>query len=160
MSMENNVAVQLPPETLQEAQTKIAELNSLLAPYLVAMTPKQRQTVPKMGDGTLPFVEKALDYSKSNPQFVPPFLNPDDLAIDFKAVKDLSSLSKPLEQLLSNLVDTITMSGSEGFVAGLSIYSSVKLAARMNVPGAKPIYDDLKKRFERPSAGGNGQGNS
>ena len=41
------------------------------------------------------------------------------------------------------------MAGSEAYIASLSYYNSVKMAAKLNVPGAKPIYDDLKKRFTK-----------
>jgi len=46
------------------------------------------------------------------------------------------------------LDDTITVAGSEAYIAALAFYKSVKVAATMNVPGAQEIYDDLSKRFE------------
>jgi len=39
------------------------------------------------------------------------------------------------------------LAGSEAYVAALSFYNSVKQAAKLNVPEAKTIYEDLKKRF-------------
>lgn len=148
MSMENVVAVQIPPELLEELVTKATEIQTALEPYLIALSPQQRKELPKMGDGTQPFVEKCLDYAKSDPQFMPPFTKVADLEIDFRAARDLNRIFRPLEQVTSNLNDTIVMSGSEAFVASLSYYSSVKLGARMNAKGAKVIADDLKKRFE------------
>jgi len=50
--------------------------------------------------------------------------------------------------MCSGLNDTIMLSGSEAYVAALAFYKSVKVAASMNVAGAQPIYEDLKKRFE------------
>jgi hypothetical protein len=43
----------------------------------------------------------------------------------------------------------MTLSGSEAYVASLAFYNSVKQAARINVPGAKAIAEDLKLRFAR-----------
>jgi len=53
--------------------------------------------------------------------------------------------------LCDNLPDTEMLSGSEAYVAALTYYNSVKQAAKMNVPSAKAIYEDLRKRFEKPS---------
>tara|TARA_R110002012_G_scaffold6379_1_gene29218 strand:+ start:920 stop:1381 length:462 start_codon:yes stop_codon:yes gene_type:complete len=150
--MENVVAVQIPPKTLAELKTKVDDIVKTLSPLLITLTAQQRKEAPKMGDGTEVFVGKVLDYTKSSPAFLPPYVKADDLEIDFKAVKDLNTLFKPLQQLMANLDDTILMSGSEAYVAALSYYNSVKLAARMNAPGAKVIYDDLSSRFRQTSS--------
>ncbi len=47
------------------------------------------------------------------------------------------------------LSDTITLSGSEAYTAALAYYNSVKQAAKANVPNTQPVYEDLRKRFER-----------
>jgi hypothetical protein len=36
-------------------------------------------------------------------------------------------------------------------MAALSYFNSVKMAVKMNVPNAKVIYEDLSKRFVKPS---------
>jgi hypothetical protein len=46
-----------------------------LAPYVVALTHEQPKTIPKMSDGTEPFVEKVMDYAVNNAQFLPPFVS-------------------------------------------------------------------------------------
>ena len=61
----------------------------------------------------------------------------------------LTDLARPIEQLNRTLEDTIILAGSEAYVASLAYYNSVKQAAKMNVPGALPIQDDLSKRFDR-----------
>jgi hypothetical protein len=45
--------------------------------------------------------------------------------------------------------DTLMLAGSDCYVASLSIYSSAKLAAKNNVPGATAIVQDLVQRFPR-----------
>jgi hypothetical protein len=39
------------------------------------------------------------------------------------------------------------VAGSEACQAALVFYNSVKMAVRQDVPGAKVIYEKLKKRF-------------
>jgi TolA-binding protein len=43
--------------------------------------------------------------------------------------------------------DTAMTSGSEAYQAALIFYNSVKMAARQDVPGAKAVYEELRKRF-------------
>jgi hypothetical protein len=37
--------------------------------------------------------------------------------------------------------------GSEAYQAALIFYNSVKIAASQGIPGAKAVYEELKKRF-------------
>jgi hypothetical protein len=121
--------------------------NTVLKPYLVALTPAERQELPKMSDGTAPFVQKTLEYAQTNAGFVPAYIDVKELKIDFDAVEALAQIFRPVEQLYFNLNDTMTLSGSEAYVASLAFYNSVKQAAKINVPGAKAIAEDLRIRF-------------
>ncbi|GAB4338781.1 MAG: hypothetical protein OHK0038_17620 [Flammeovirgaceae bacterium] len=148
MAKENTVSIQINPQDLNKVISLLGEVQTILKPYLIALTPEERKELPKMSDKTTPFVEKALEYAKSNPEFAPAYLNINELSIDVKAVNDLTSIVRPVEMLNENLNDTILLSGSEAYSAALTFYNSVKQAAKMNVPNAKSIYEDLKKRFE------------
>tara|TARA_R110002111_G_scaffold19554_3_gene47437 strand:- start:521 stop:808 length:288 start_codon:yes stop_codon:yes gene_type:complete len=70
----NSVSINIPEEDLTEINNAIATLKAKLSPYLIAITPAERQAVPKMSDGTIPFVEKAMDYAREDAQFLPPTL--------------------------------------------------------------------------------------
>ena len=147
-NLNNLVSVKIPQKEMAAATEKLNELLGILKPYLVALTPDERRELPKMSDGNAPFVDKALHYARTNPELSPAFVNVDELEIDLKAVNDLSQIYRLAEKLCSGLNDTIMLSGSEAYVAALAFYKSVKVAANMNVAGAQPIYEDLKKRFE------------
>jgi len=153
MTIENRVSIVIPPEVKQTVLLKLTEVDELLKPFLIALNVDERKALPKMADGSTPFVEKTLAYCKTNPQFMPTYVNIPELEIDFNAVTDLTEFSRICDKLTSGLSDTITLSGSEAYVASLSYYNSVKNAAKMNVPGAKAIYEDLKKRFENQGPG-------
>lgn len=146
-NLNNLVSVKMPQKDMASAIEKLNELLGILKPYLVALTPDERRDLPKMSDGNAPFVDKSVHYARTNPELVPAFVNVDELEIDIKAVTDLSQLYRLAEKLCSGLSDTIMLSGSEAYVAALAFYKSVKVAANMNVQGAQPIYEDLKKRF-------------
>ncbi len=85
-------------------------------------------------------------------QFAPSYLNVEELKTDLQAVTDLTQIFRPIEQLCENLNDTITQAGSEAYIASLAYYNSVKQAAKMNIPDAKTIFNDLKIRFEKATS--------
>lgn len=127
--------------------TAIAKIAEILTPNTIALSPEDRRSLAKMSDKTILFVEKSLDYVQTSPEFSPPYLDVEEMKIDMKAVNDLKSFYNPLSRILSNLDDTIMLSGSEAYTAALSYYQSVKQAAKIDIPGAKVIYEDLGKRF-------------
>jgi hypothetical protein len=147
MSQENRISLKLAPQQFLEIQNVIKVIEDRLKPHLIALTPVERQQIPKMSDGSIPFVQKALEYAQTNPTLVPSFLNVSELKVDFDAVELLLQVFRPIEKLHMNLQDTITLSGSEAYVASLAFYQSVKQAAKMNVPGAKAVAEGLKPRF-------------
>lgn len=147
--MPNNQVTPVPPAIITQAKDLANQLATLLTPYLEALTPKERKGILKMGDKTIAFVDKALDYAQNNPQFGPAYMDIKGLSDDVDAVSGLTEIEQPVKSLAMQLDDTIMVAGSEAYTAALSYYSSVKLAAKRDMPGAKPIADDLKVRFER-----------
>ncbi len=149
MPPENAISIEIPAEEVTKVQDALQIITDTLKPYLIALTPSDRQELPKMSDKTTPFVEKVLNYAESDSQFSPAYMDLPELKKDVEAVSTLTRVFRVVAQLNENLNDTITLAGSEAFIATLAYYNSVKHAARMNVPGAKTIYDDLKKRFAK-----------
>lgn len=149
--MENVINFNIPDEVITEVTEGLAIIVSKLQPYLIALTPEQRHDIPKMSDGTIPYVEKTLAYAQSSPQFVPSYMDVEALFMDMKAHGQLTPILRTVKQLCDGLDDTTMEAGAESYVNALNYYNSVKQAAKMNVPGAKAIYEDLKQRFERRS---------
>lgn len=148
MSKENAISIEIPEAEITRVMELLTEVNGILNQYLVSLTPEQRSTIPKMSDGTEPFVMKVLSYCKSDPIYCPPFLDVEELDKDFKVVEQLNPVYRNLNSLLDRVRDTKMLAGSESYVNSLSYYNSVKLAAKKNVGNAETVFDDLKKRFE------------
>lgn len=149
MANENVVSIQIDPKDLEAVNKKMQEIKKTLSPFLVALKPSERQTIMKMSDKTVPFVEKVMEYTHSSPEFIPAFMQVDEMEIDFKAMEELRQVYREVEQLCKNLDDTIMICGSEAYATALAYYNSVKQANKMNVPGAKSIYEDLSVRFQK-----------
>lgn len=152
MSTENSLSFTISEEEEARVTAAIEELTSILKPRLESLTKEQRSEIPKMGDGTEPFVEKVLDYAKSNEEFAPAYMDVAELEIDMNAVNQLKDIYRPLIQLVEQLDDSIMLAGSEAYVSALAYYNSVKIGSRMNVAGAKSIFDDLKQRFAKTTS--------
>jgi hypothetical protein len=150
--MDNKIDFVIPEEAVDSAIERLNEAAAVLQPYLIALTPEERMTIPKMSDKTMPFVEKSLEYCQSAPQFAPPYLDRDALDGDFEVTRQLTTIFRIVKALNDGLSDTIMEAGGEAYINALSYYNSVKQAAKMNVPGAKSIYEDLNKRFEKSKA--------
>ena len=144
--MNNRISVQISQTSLDEAQVLIQKLRDLLG-ELVSLTVEERKDLPKMGDKTLAFVQKACQYAKQNPQLMPGYFNTAEFEIDVKAVEQLQTIQRPLKQLLDLIDDSILLSGSEAYISALETYGAFKLAAKNGVEGAKGPYDDMSERF-------------
>ena len=139
----------IPPEILDQAQAKIVEVATLLKPYLLALTTTEKQELPKMGPKTLNFVEKSHEYAHENPNLVPPYLEMGEFDTDFADAHGLWKLYNHVRQLQDGIADTQMTAGSEAFQSALIFYNSAKVATSQSIPGAKAVYEELKRRFPR-----------
>jgi hypothetical protein len=147
--MDDKHVVPIPPEVLAQAQSQIDAANALLAPYLLSLTPNERHDLPKMGDKTLSFVEKARDYAHKYPQLCPSYLNMDAFDTDMTDATGLRTVHISARQLADGIDDTAMTAGSEAYQSALVFYNAAKAAAAQDIPGAKEVYGDLKARFPR-----------
>lgn len=146
----NNIHNQsIPQEILDQARIKIEEAIGLIKPYSVVLTADERASVLKVGDKAFTCVNKAFGYTKTNPEFVPSYLNVADFEIDIKDADGHPSLVSLINQLYNYFDDTKLAARSEAYSASLYYYGNVQQAASVNLPGAKAIYDDLKQYFPR-----------
>lgn len=146
LNNKNIISATLEPDKLQETLAAFKVIKTNL-PFIIALLPQERQSLSKMGDKTLAFVEKALGYLDSNPEFATKYANAEEAHRDFDLSRDLYTVWQAAAPLIYDLESTMMMAGSEAYEEARSYYDSVKRAAQSNEPGAKVIYEDLKKRF-------------
>lgn len=145
---ENVLSIQIPESDVKQVIECLNKIQEILKPYLIALSPDERRQLLKMGDKTVPFVDKTLDYVKSNPEFVPIYMDVKEFEKDTLTVKNLITMLNPTIQIEQGLKDTEMLAGSEAYTAALIYYNSVKQAAKNNIPNAAAIYDDLSQRFD------------
>ena len=145
--MESNYEFTISPEDLQKVNDAIKVINDTLTPKLIALTPDNRKDLNKMGDKTLSFVNKSVEYMQLHPDLVPRYVQVEPAKIDLQATQTLLPLHNQFTILQEMTADSSMLSGSEAYSCALTFYNSIKLQAKENVTGAKAIYEDLKVRF-------------
>ena len=147
MSQDNRISVTIPQQVIDEVISNIKKSADLLKPYLQGLTHEERQSLAKMGDKTLPFVSKSYAYCGSNAEFAPNFLDINEMGKDLSTTETLTPVLNALEVLRSDVDDTVMLCGNEAFSGARYYYNSVTFAAKNGNTSAKPIAEDLAKRF-------------
>lgn len=145
--MDNKHIQSIPADVLTQVNAKLNEIITLTKPYMVTLTPDERHNMLKKGDKSNSFVTKTFEYSKTNPEFIPAFMNVADFEIDLNDSNNLVGPVSLATQICNALDDTMMVAGSEAYYAALYYYSNVQQSANVNIPGAKAILEELKKRF-------------
>jgi hypothetical protein len=146
MAQDNQLSATVSAQDLTAISEALDAITARL-PFLINLTAEERQVYAKMGDKTVAFVEKALEYAREHPNLVPPYLNVAEFERDMALIRQLQAVARPVQSLAEALDDTIMLAGSESYSAALTFYSSVRTAKNLNVPGTKSIYDALRMRF-------------
>ena len=148
MSLSNRISSEITPEQAAAIAAAFEQLKTALAPVLlINLTNEERTAILKMGDKTLAFVSKTLEYATQNPLLVPNYIDLAEAKKDNKLAADIYGIFQQLSSILRGIEDTGMVAGSEAYEAALVIYHSIKGASRSNITGTQAIYDDLKQRF-------------
>jgi hypothetical protein len=149
---ENRISISLSQADVEAINQAITTLAEKFQPILIALEADDKKNLAKLGEKSVAFVEKTMQYTESNTEFLPAFIDAAEMKKDFTAFNVLNGFLRPLQQITKNLDDTATLCGSEAILASLTYYNSVRQAVKMSVPNASAIYDDLSQRFEAQKA--------
>jgi len=152
--MDNRNNTPIPPAVLAEINQKVKEIITAATPYLIPLTKKERKDLPKMGDKSVAFVQKAAELARNLPELVPAYIAMDDLQTDAANAAGLLPIEQQLAGLLLDLNSTRMIANSEGYVSSLLVYGAFQQAARAAQPGAQGAVDQLNPRFRGQSIGG------
>lgn len=147
--VENRISFSLSAEDKTKVNEAFATLRNVLLSKLVTIPASERQELPRMGDKTLSFVEKALEYCRQEPQLYSSMVDVQEFEVDLSGYTTLRSLYSQLETITTAIDDSMLLSGSEAYNAALISYSLLKSAGRTNHPGAKDKVAELSNRFPR-----------
>lgn len=146
MATHNLVSASIAAADKTAVQTAIQTINGKL-PFLISLTNDERKGGIKLGDKTVAFILKAIDYAEANPMLVPPYVNLVEIKKDYTLQQDLIEIQQWMAELLQKIEDTQQEAGVEALNGILGFYQAVRVATEKDVPGARAIYEDLSQRF-------------
>ena len=148
MSQDNLISATIADADKAAIAQSLADIKTKLANVLIiSLTPDERKSTLKMGDKTIAFVQKALDYANQNPAMVPAFLDLNEANKDYALTHDLYTILQQVYALTTAMEDAMMVASGEAYSAALIFYNAVKGAVRSNVPGSQAIVDDLSAQF-------------
>ena len=147
--IENRISLDITAAQKTDISAATVGLDAVTKALSIVIDKEEIKSLSKLGDIRIPFVEKVAQYAVSNPEFLPPFADVPEFTTDFKAFTDLREMMRPLRQIIDNLENSMTVSGSEAWDFARNYYKTVQFQARMGVPGAQTILDDLRILFDQ-----------
>jgi hypothetical protein len=144
----NRVSITITDAQKTNIKTATAALATATANFTTAIDKDTLNSLSTIADGRIPFVEKVAQYAVSNPEFLQPLADVGEFQTDLKAFKDLREVVLPMRIVVNNMTASMRVSGSEAWNFARNFYSSLQFHARMGVPGAQTILDELRPLFE------------
>jgi hypothetical protein len=149
---ENNNRVQrsISESDLANINAHLNELERILLPYTVGLTPEERKSLPKINVDNRMFIQDCLNEMKlpSSVNIMPAFFKPADIEVDLTMFDQCESLAARLTSLAGKVDNTRLLSGSEAFTSGLTFKRLADAAEAAGVPGADKTARKLRERFQ------------
>jgi hypothetical protein len=154
----NRVTRTIPEATHASIIEMLTNLETLLAPFTVGLTPAERKSLPKINVDNRMFIQDCINEMKvpTSQNFVPVFLKPTDVEVDLAVFDQCEALAARLASLAGRVDSTRLLGGSEAFVSALTFKKLADAAESAGVPGANVTARKLRERFKGQSTGGNG----
>ena len=141
--------IDLPDASKDFIMDLIQQITDKLPQGLVTLTPTERMQLPKMGDKTDAFCEKAHDYAVLIPQVISGAIIIDNMPLNKAAIINMLEIKRAMNEICTRLDDSILKSGSEIYITALSVYKAIQDGTKRNIEGCKDADAELKKRFPR-----------
>ncbi len=145
--IKNLIEAYLTTENENSVVQKVTEIEALL-PFLVGLPPDERRTAPKMGDASVPFVERALMYSKDQSSENPHYIETASLQRDYFLYQQLGRIKGILEPLMRKVNDSHMLLGAQSYQTARLYYKYLGTEVKAGVAGAEAMYRDLSERFK------------
>ena len=156
MPQQNLVEGSLTDANKQAVMDALAAIRGKL-PFLVSLSDEERRSLPKMGDKSTAFVQKAYDFAQQNEERLGPDFGLEDYTRDFELEAQLREVDTALELLSREVSDTLVALRSDLMVRSSFAYAMMKVLGKIT-GGFDDMRKDMGQRFKRQGsrAAGNG----
>lgn len=142
----NRVSASLSAEDKQAIMEAIRVIREKL-PFLIDLSKEDRRYLPKLGDKSLAFVEKAVEVATQNVDMLPRSFDLEEFRQDVQLFSEIKSILIAVSQLSELIDDTTLAVGSDAYSEALDVYTYAK-AARIGV-GLDELKAMMAKRFSQ-----------
>lgn len=143
---QNIITLTLSADSLAAIDTALDKLEQEFS-GLIALTPAQRRTIPKMGDKSEAFCRQTLAVLQHNAGILPQNYDLSDAIGDLASRDALASRFARLRRLSEKADDTETALGSDVMSAALSGYAVLKVSGKAE--GLDGLRQTISARFAR-----------
>ena len=144
MSKDNQVSASLTDQTITDILGHITAIQTAL-PFLISRPPGDDNVM--LGEKSVGFDEKCAIYMTSNPEFIPGYVTPAEVAKDRALRVQFNKFLPQLQLLAAKAQDTYDVVGNELMMADLAYYNSTGDAAKRGKTSAGDIHTDLATRY-------------
>lgn len=116
-------------------------------PFLIDLSMAERKALPRMGDKTQAFVQRALELAIQNNGILPNSFDLEEYRRDVALLNAMGPVRTALAQLNELLDDTFVATGSDAYTSGLLVYHAAKLAGLGE--GLDELVATMGRRFRR-----------
>jgi len=143
----NKINVEVTQETEEQVRQNI-ETSTDPLDFLINLQMLERIRMAKMGRKDLGFVERTYMHAVDNPNYLNNYVTLEEFGKDVSTAKCLRRLNATVDSLKERINDTRLVVESEAYATARVYYSAVKAAAKVGVPGAEAIANDLAVHYK------------
>jgi hypothetical protein len=144
---QNIVSAKLSADDAAAVKQDLTSAKSKLS-FLLTLQGQDIQSLIKVGNTYLPFIEKAYQAAIDHPEILPGVFDKDEFLRDCELIKSIRPILNQINELAESLQNTMFAACSDAMVGALEVYSAVK-QNRDKVPGLNVVADDLAAFFKK-----------
>ena len=147
--MSNFISKDINPQSINEIVELIKTIKDKM-PYLSDLETSTQLLLPKLKEELVPFAERCLNHAQNVSAIAPNYIDIEEFHKALTLFNELQKIQKALHSLTEQVDSTIAITGSDAYVAAISIFKNVKKQAdNESIPQIRSILVDLNKIFDK-----------
>jgi len=144
---QNLISASLSATDAAEVQQNLMAVKGKLN-FLSTLQGGEVNTIFKVGNAYLPFIEKIHQVVLTHPEILPPIFDKEEFLRDYDLFTILRPILNQINELAEGVQKTFIAAGSDTMVAALEVYAAVK-QSKDKIPGLSVINDEMAVFFKR-----------
>ena len=147
MPQQNLVSATLTDADQTAVLTAITTIKNKL-PFLITLTPDDRKSLPKMGNNSTAYVDKAYQFANQNSEKLGADFGMDEYTTDYSLFQQLQPIVTAISELSEAIADTELALGSDLMVRSNLAYGFMKVLSKSS-GSFDELRSDMGQRFAR-----------